>query len=134
MDPLEEKYQLHYWSVHALAADKSGSAPQTQLLGHLPKEFFLQILPSTPAIGVLGYELVWLPATHTMAILPGIPHSRNREAVQYLLHNAEPSKVGQGYQIFLGKSHSQLMLPSVPTKWCNSHENNVILEKSFLTK
>ena len=112
----------------------SDSAPQKQLPRHLPKEFFLQILPSTPTTGVLGYELVWLAAPHTMAVLLGIPHSRNREAVWYIPHNAGPSKVGQGYQTFLGKAHSQLMLPSIPTKWCNSRENNVIIENSYLTE
>ena len=79
---------------------------------------------------MLGFELVWSVVLHTMVVLLGIPHSRNREAVRYIPHNAGPSKVGQGYQTFLGKSHSQLMLLSVPTKWCNSHENNVIIEKS----
>ena len=134
MDPLEEKYQLHCRSNHPRAADKSGSAPQKQLLGHLPKEFFLQILPSTPTTGVLGYELVWLATPHTMAVILGIPHSKKREAVKYIPHNAGTSKVGQGYQTFLGKSHSQLMLPSVPTKSYHSRENNVIIEKSYLTK
>ena len=94
MDPLEEKYQLHYWSVHALAADKSGSAPQRQLLGHLPKEFFLQILPSTPTIGVLGYEQVWLTAPHTMDVPTDIPHSRNSRAVRYNPQSVVPSREG----------------------------------------
>ena len=75
-------------------ADISSLAPQKQLPRHLPKEFFLQILPSTPVIGVLGYELVWLAVPHTMVVLQGIPHSRNREAVQYIPHNVGPSKVG----------------------------------------
>ena len=83
---------------------------------------------------MLGYELVWLATPHTMVVLLGIPHSRNREVVWYTPHNAGPSKVGQGYQTFLGKSHSQLILPSVLTKWCNSRENNVIIEKSYLTE
>ena len=79
---------------------------------------------------MLGYELVWLDAPHTMVVLPGIPHFRNREVVRYIPHNAGPSKVGQGYQTFPGKSHSQLMLPSIPPKLGNSSENNVIIEKS----
>ena len=134
MDPLEEKYQLHYRSTHPCAVDKSSLAPQKQLLGHLPKEFFPWIPLSTPAIGVLGHAQVWLAAPHTMVVPLGILNSRNRGVVQYTPQNAGPSKAGQGYQTSPRRSHSHLMLPFVPSKWCNSHENNVIIEKSYLTE
>ena len=70
----------------------SDNAPQKQLPGHLPKEFFLQILPSTPATGVLGYELVCLATPHSIAVLLGKPHSRNREAVRYIHKMQDPPK------------------------------------------
>ena len=50
-------------------------------LGTFPSSFSLGIHLSTPTIGVLGYEQVWLATPHTMAVLLDIPHSRSSEVV-----------------------------------------------------
>ena len=91
--------------------------PRRLLLGQPPKEFFLQILPSIPTRRVLGYELVWLAVLHTMVVPPGILYSSNRGAVRNTPHNARLSKVGQEYQISLGNSHFQPVLPFIPTTY-----------------